>query len=73
MSSEIFEKPFISRWIFDVEIVARYSRLKIQVGNSSAFTEVPLRNWIDRADSKIQLEHFQQAPIDLFRIWKDYK
>jgi glycosyltransferase involved in cell wall biosynthesis len=70
---ELFARPFIARWIFDVEILARMIRDR---GGSraveSAVVELPLPEWCDVSGSKLKLADFGRAPLDLFRIWKTY-
>ncbi|MFD0990557.1 DUF6311 domain-containing protein [Mariniflexile jejuense] len=72
LSKEIFKKPFISKWLFDVEIFFRI--LKIY-GKELALTkmlEIPLKQWIDRGDSKVKITYFFKLWIDLLRIKKEY-
>jgi dolichyl-phosphate beta-glucosyltransferase len=69
----IFEKPFISKWFFDVEILAR---IKKKIGKDNTvkqILEVPLRTWNDIHGSKLKLIDFFKAPYDLWRIWLTYK
>jgi glycosyltransferase involved in cell wall biosynthesis len=70
---ELFAQPFIARWIFDVEILARMIRERGgSRGVESAIVELPLPIWCDVSGSKLKLADFLRAPVDLFRIWKTY-
>jgi glycosyltransferase involved in cell wall biosynthesis len=62
--------PFKSRWVFDVELLGR-----LHLGSGSAapyevddFIEVPLREWIDAANSQVKARDGARAALDLLRI-----
>lgn len=65
----VFEQPFQSRWIFDVEILARLTAV---FGKDMAY-EQPLDSWQDVAGSKLRWNHFIRAAHDLAIIWKTYR
>ena len=56
---KLFENPFNSRWIFDVELIARYLT---GGGTVAGLYEFSLPQWTDVADSKVR-------PIDFFRAF----
>lgn len=58
--------PFISRWLFDVELVAR---LRDAHG---PMREVPLPVWDDPGGSSVSALDFLRAPFELWRIWRRY-
>lgn len=66
----VFAAPFTVRWIFDVEILARFrvteSRGAPPVKDICA--EYPLQEWIDVKGSKVGLKDFIISAVDLFRI-----
>jgi glycosyltransferase involved in cell wall biosynthesis len=62
---EIFAAPFVSRWIFDVEILERYLN---SYGSGAGLYELPLRQWVDVGESKVRPKDFARAAIDLMRI-----
>ena len=73
--AEIFGAPFLSRWIFDVEIVARRIRAARTRGSAptdQVLYEYPLESWTDVADSKLRLLDFPMAFVDLLRIRRAY-
>lgn len=67
---EIFQKPFHSRWVFDVELIARY--LKINPENRNSIYEYPLRKWVDVCGSKIRPWDILRVGYDLTRIFIEY-
>lgn len=72
-SGELFGAPFLSRWVFDVEIIARYLR---QVGVEAAakrIYEFPLMCWVDVAGSKLKASDFLVAFLDVLRIRRAYR
>ena len=72
--SEIFAEPFSSRWVFDVEILARYIRRhgrQMQLVSSS-ICEYPLEEWYDVAGSKVRPKDFCRAFVDVVRIHRKY-
>lgn len=71
---EVLGRPFISRWVFDVEIMARFIALNhgdTRVLHDSIY-EYPLERWEDVAGSKVKSGDFLLAFLDTFRIWSKY-
>lgn len=68
---EIFKDKFISKWLFDVELLFRLKRKYKNL--EDRIIEVPLKKWEDVAGSKIGFSYFLKAPIDLLRIYFHYK
>jgi hypothetical protein len=72
--SKVLGQPFTSRWVFDVEILARFIALNkgdVQPLHDSIY-EFPLDNWEDVAGSKVTPGDFLLAFIDTFRIYRKY-
>ena len=68
----ILETPFLTKWLFDVEILIR---LKQKVGInaiSSVVLEKPLDTWIEMGDSKITKADMFRIPLDLLKIRMNY-
>ncbi|MBL8730392.1 MAG: glycosyltransferase [Planctomycetes bacterium] len=68
----VFDRPFVSPWIFDVEIIARLRDRLLAAGGPAArdvIYEYPLLIWRDVAGSKVRLRHFVSVFFDLLRIW----
>jgi glycosyltransferase involved in cell wall biosynthesis len=70
----LFASPFISRWVFDVEILARYMELVGQFDPAGPVViEHPLQTWQDVAGSKVRPRHFLIAARDLYRIARRHR
>ena len=71
----IFSKPFTSRWIFDVEMIARLIRSRGSNGLPRAddvIYEYPLTRWRDVAGSKLKRSDFLGAALELYAIRRKY-
>lgn len=73
LAKPVFKQPFISKWLFDVEIFFRiieeYNREEVKI----KMKEIPLRKWIDKGDSKVKMSYFFKLWFDLLKINKAYK
>ena len=69
---QLFTAPFLSRWIFDVEIIARFVALVGRDAAAAAIYELPVMRWRDVAGSKVQSRDFLRALRDLYRIHRAY-
>jgi len=70
----VFAEPFLSRWIFDIEIIARYIAV-MESPNEAArhIYELPLKSWVDVKGSKLGPHDFARAAYDLWRIGLKYR
>jgi glycosyltransferase involved in cell wall biosynthesis len=71
----LFAEPFNSRWVFDVEILARFIRARggdIDSVRKSIY-EFPLQAWRDVAGSKLRSKDFVRAFMDVIRIHLKYR
>ncbi len=71
----VFAQPFRSRWIFDVEILARFrSELTAttDVDLRSSIYEQPLDEWIERGGSKLTLADYFKAIGELWQLYVEY-
>ncbi len=70
---DIFDEPFISPWLFDVEIVFRILQNKKLNNPANLIYEQPLNRWEEKGESKIKFKDLLKIPVELFKIWKKYK
>lgn len=70
---DLIAEPFCSRWVFDVELIARYIR---QAGSpelaAQGIYEYPLKAWKDVGSSKVKPLDFIIALRDIMRIYWKY-
>ena len=70
---DIFPEQFITRWLFDVEILARYKQ-RYGVGRATEkIYEYPLFHWQDVDGSQLKSRDFFKAPVELMKIRRKYK
>jgi len=72
-AKKIFDQPFISKWLFDVEIFFRMIRLYGRNEIQNHLREIPLKKWVDTPDSRVSPLYFFKLWWDLFKISKKYK
>lgn len=68
----LFDEPFVSGWIFDVELLARLRNLIGVEALLARTVEAPLDTWRDVAGSKLNARHMLRAPLELWRIARRY-
>lgn len=72
LAEYVFQKPFMSKWLFDVEI---FFRIKEKYGLPFLKVntrEVPLQKWIDKDGSKVSITYCFRVWYDLYRIKKHH-
>lgn len=71
---QLLASPFQSRWIFDVEMIARFLALHHHDPEylCNVIYEYPLPRWQDVDGSKVTPLDFPRAMVELFHIWKSY-
>lgn len=73
-TATLFATPFRSRWVFDVELIARYLRLPVDPGEPSRrdrLYELVLPAWHHKPGSKLRWHDFVRAMLDLGYIWRE--
>lgn len=68
----LFAEAFISRWCFDVELLARLSRHAGKAAINDIVIEVPLAAWHEVGGSKLRPSDTVGMLIDLWRIRAQY-
>ena len=74
-TSGLFAEPFCSRWVFDVEIIARFIRRRgYDIASvERAIYEFPLPEWRDVAGSRVRPRDFFRAFFDVLKIYRRYR
>ena len=67
----LFAEPFLTRWLFDLELVMRLRNMPGMETLEGA-TEVSLRTWIQVDGSKLRAAHMLGVPWELVRIRRHY-
>lgn len=65
---QAFSAPFQSKWIFDVEILARYIAANGTAAAEAQICELPLRTWTEVPGSKLTAWHAVRAIWELARM-----
>lgn len=69
----VFATPFLSRWLFDVEIIARFVELWGRDRAARSIYELPITEWHDVHGSKVRSTDFLRALKDLANIHRAYR
>ncbi len=69
VAEDIFRKPLISKWLFDIELIAR---VKIKY-SPEILVEVPLNKWAEIGDTKIKFRDIIKFPLELIKIRRKYQ
>ncbi|MGE4564299.1 MAG: glycosyltransferase [Victivallaceae bacterium] len=69
IAQQLFAEPFVSRWLFDVELFRRFPRERALSG----IFEDPLPAWRDVGGSKLKLRHALPVFIELTKIILHYR
>lgn len=68
----LFGEPFSTRWLFDVELLARL-RSQCRGSMGDAAIEVPLSRWRDVGGSRLRLPQMLSTPFGLLAIRSRYR
>ncbi len=71
----VLATQFCSRWIFDVELLARFlvAWQREQLTYQGRIYELPLHTWVDVAGSKVQPGDFVKSFTDLVKIRREFR
>lgn len=73
---QIVSERFLTSWVFDVEMIARYMCLSDEAKlppAERAIMEFPLMRWVDVAGSKVKLKDVGLMAVGLLQIFSTYK
>lgn len=71
----LFAEPFLSNWVFDVELIARWRAAESSGDAAPAnrvIYELPVDEWADVAGSKVRAADFARALVEIWRIRQRY-
>ncbi len=68
-----FHAPFITPWLFDVEMIKRLVKREGVSQTKKSIKEIPLKTWVEMGDSKITLLDFMKTPLELLKIYFHYR
>lgn len=69
----LFAQPFITKWLFDVELLFRYKKAYGRAAAINLVYEYPVMAWADVEGSQLKLRDFIKAPYELYKINRKYK
>lgn len=69
----LFTDQFQTKWLMDVELLARYKRLVGTEQLLKSVIEVPVLEWKEVGGSKIKLAALLKTPFELYKIHRFYK
>lgn len=69
---KLFQEPLITKWLFDVELLARLEKIIGYKEAKQVILEVPLQQWDEIEGSKLSFFDFLKAPLELLKIWRKY-
>jgi dolichyl-phosphate beta-glucosyltransferase len=72
LAAALFADRFVTRWLFDVELLVRLRNHLGPEKFSSAAIEVPLTAWKEVGDSRLSLIQMLKVPFELLRIRSRY-
>ncbi|GAB3497789.1 hypothetical protein GCM10027341_18400 [Spirosoma knui] len=69
----LFNEPFISPWLFDVELLARLIEQHGRPTILERVAERPLQQWIEQSDSRLSSTYVFKMWYELYRIQRKYR
>lgn len=70
LAGVVFSKPFITRWLFDIEIFKRIHSSGKKLEDCAI--ELPLDVWTEKGDSKLGWLDMMRLPFELYKIARYY-
>ena len=72
LAYQLFQKNFISTWLFDVEIFCRLFSIFDKKQYNMKVLEKPVIKWIDGGNSKVKFSYFFKMWVDFYKIYQQY-
>jgi dolichyl-phosphate beta-glucosyltransferase len=69
---DLFNEQFVTKWLFDIEILARFRNKFGVPATLNTVIEVPLNTWKEIGGSKLKLKHLLKVPFELLKIRNKY-
>ncbi len=69
LAEKIFKEPFITRWLFDVELIKRILKIYGPDKTREKIYEYPLMQWADVGGSKLKFSSMLKVPFLLLKIF----
>jgi dolichyl-phosphate beta-glucosyltransferase len=73
MAAQVFKTQFVTRWLFDVEILSRIIGIYGRDGVEKVVAEVPVTSWVDKGGSKVSWTYGFRVFFDLMKIRNHYR
>lgn len=71
-ANHLFQEKFISKWLFDVELLSRYKRKHGSEEFKRTIIELPVSKWTEKGKSKLRYRYIFSILYDLLKIRKHY-
>ena len=71
--SDLFSEPFLTRWLFDLELLMRLRQLVGPEEFDRIVYEHPLDQWVEKGDSRVRLRDGLAVPYELLRIRRAFR
>lgn len=68
----LFNQPFMTPWLFDVEIFLRLQQKFGKTTLQKGVLEFPLMHWMEVGDSRLKFKDSIKIPFQLFRLYAHY-
>jgi dolichyl-phosphate beta-glucosyltransferase len=72
IATKIFHEEFSSRWLFDVELLARARNLLGLQKLTESVVEDPMEKWLEISGSKLTLSDLLRVPFELLKLHFKY-
>ncbi len=70
LAKSLFEKAFLTKWLFDVELLLRFKALDSSYIYKTS--EFPLNIWVEKGNSKIKFTDLLLVPYQILKLYMSY-